>query len=480
MTTTVRTNYAKNPNAQTLSSYFSINSGTGGTSNVTWNSGVGFDGEAGFIRSAWTVATSSISGGVTYTQTGLTQNTQYTHSIHVRSSKNQTLRMTAQYQNSSSVNVGSLNLGTGVAVTADTWYRLQMTANGGAAVDRVVLKVEAMTGGSNWANGDTLDSDGVLIEVGPSLGTYFDGDYVDGAGVEYLWTGTANDSTSTATTYIPTLTLLHKSDAPCDRVEVTVTDLQPSVHNVTIWRTADGIRRPVRGVRKVDVVGSDFFVDYEAPLGRLLTYEIEMISGFGYGSDTEPATITVNAAQGWIQDPLDPGSAQRLIANDVGETGDAMLMDPSIKKIEYPATVAMFDISGSNEPVALLGPRKLAAGIPFEISTNSDAAAEGLRDLIKQTPLILIRPLPEWSAALPGVCYTAAPTPVELPINEANGGHLIEWRFETPLIAAPTNPVVIPTWTYEDWAALWATYQTAQTALTGDSYLQVKKSPTGA
>lgn len=479
MSTVVRTNRATNPNAAAFTSGFQNLPGTGGTSSVSHNTGVGYDGTTGFVRTTWTVGTSAISGGIQYNQTGLSAATLYCHSIHVKASKTQTMRLTAQYQNSSSVNVGSVFNGTGVAMTAGTWYRLFVTGTSGAAVDRVVLKAEAMTGGANWANGDTLDSDCIVIETGSSLLPYFDGDYQDGAGTEYLWTGAVDASTSTASTYIPTFTLLDKHDAPCDRVEITVQDLQPSVHNITIWRTVDGRRAPVRGVRKVDVVGSDFFVDYEAPLGRLITYEMEILSGFGYGGDTEASTITLTATSGWMQDPLDPGSAIPLLADDPGQTGEAMLMDASIKKLEYTSASALFEIVGTDEPVALLSNRRVPSGIPFVIQTNAESAAADIRALIKQTPLVLVRPLAEWAAGLPGACYTAAATIVEAPINEAAGGDLIEWRFETPLVAPPTMKIVIPAYSYEDWQAEWTTYQQAQTALTGDTYLAVKKSPTG-
>ena len=60
------------------------------------------------------------------------------------------------------------------------------------------------------------------------------------------------------------------------------------------------------------------------------------------------------------------------------------------------------------------------------------------------------------------------------------GGRLIEWKFDTGLVAAPKMNVVVPVWTYQDWQDLWPTYQGAATAHAGKTYLAAKRSPTGA
>lgn len=480
MSVTTRTQRATNGNVSAAGTNWSFVAGTGGAGSGARNTGTGYDGLAGFWRSTWTTATTALSGGFSYLQTGLSASTAYTHSVYVRASKAQTVRLTAQYQNSSSSNVGSAVNGSNVTLVANEWARISVTATSGLAVDRVVLTAAATTGGSNWANGDTFDGDCLLIETGSVLDYFFDGSYADASGVDYAWTGTADASTSTATLYTPLLTLLQKSDDPCDRVEITIADLQPAENFVTLWRIADGKRRAVRSYRNVSIIGSDFVTDYEAPLGRLIEYELEILSGPGTGGPTDTATITVTATSGWIQDPLDPASAVRLHATDPLESGDLTLQDDALKQLEMPAEVSLMQILGDDEPMALMGQRMVQRGIPFSLATNAAQAATDIRNLIKQTPLLLVRPLPAWAAALPGLCYVAPPTPVELPVTEAWGGSLIKWKFETGLVKPPTMDLVIPVWTYQDWQDLWTTYQQAQTALSGDTYLQVKKSPSGA
>lgn len=475
MSVTTRTNLATNPSCATAATNYSSTPGTGGTSVGGYNSGAGADNVAGFFRVTWTAATTAIGGSANYLQTGLAANTAYIHSVYVRSNKAQSIYLMAQYQTSASANVNAVQ-SSAVVLTPNVWTRINIAGTSGASVDRVVLSATAS--GSLWAVNDTLDMDCILIETGSTLRGYFDGSYPDGNGIDYQWTGAANGSTSTATTYVPVLALAYKSDAPGDRVEVTITDLHPSTHSVTLWRTADGERNAVRNYRRVEVVGSDFFTDYEVPLKRLVNYELEVLSGVGLGGASTEASITVNATKGWIQDPLDPTSMIPLLADD--NVGEPTLMDSAIKQLEYTAEMSIINILGSNTPIALMSNRMKANNVPFHMSTNAAQYARNLRELLKQAPLLLIRPLPEWSAGLPGLCYVAPPTAKELPINEAWGGTLTEWHFDTGLVAAPTMKVIVPTWTYGDWQALWSTYQQAQTALAGKTYLAVKKSPSGA
>ena len=58
-------------------------------------------------------------------------------------------------------------------------------------------------------------------------------------------------------------------DAPCPRVGLTITGLGIGDSVVSVWRTADGERNPVRGARRMVAVDSDYLIDYDAPLGAL-------------------------------------------------------------------------------------------------------------------------------------------------------------------------------------------------------------------
>ena len=173
--------------------------------------------------------------------------------------------------------------------------------------------------------------------------------------------------------------LLHD---PTDRVEVTIEDLIPTTHSVTVWRTSDGKRRALRGYRGVEIVGSDFVVDYEAPLNQLLTYELEILTGEGTGGPIAQATTTLTPAtvHGWIQDPLDPQSAIKVYAV-AGPAGEPTLLPSAMATLDYLANVSIMEIMGSDEPVALLGQRMLAGNVPFHFFTDAAQQSTDLRNL---------------------------------------------------------------------------------------------------
>lgn len=477
MAVTVTTNRATNPNVATASTNWAFVAGTSGAGSGARNSGTGYDGAAGFWRSTWTTATSAASGGFTYTQTGLSASTQYTHAVWVRASKAITVRLTSQYQTSGAVNTGSATNGTAVALAANTWTRISVTSTSTSTSDRVVLTAAASSG--LWANGDTFDGDLMTIVTGSTAVTGFDGSYTAGLGYTYAWTGTANASTSTATLYDPVLALVAYTDAPCARVEVTITDLPPTANRVTLWRTADGLRRRVRSYSDIEIIGSDFTTDYEVPLNRLVTYEIEVLSGISVGGPDGSASITVTTPDGcgYIQDPLNPDSAIKVYA-EAGPAGEPTLLPGALSKLQYHLDADLIPIMGWNEPVGLLGQRMVQSNVPFDMFTDAAQQATDLRNLLLTAGMVLIRPGADWGNSLPGLCYIAPPDPEELPIGVTFGAEYTEWKFTASLMAAPTMNLVIPFWTYQDWQDLWATYQAAQTTYSGKTYLAVRRSPT--
>lgn len=482
MSVITRTNLATNPSAASTTNFAAV-AGTGGTAAVAFNAGVSYTG-TGFCRVTWTVATTAISGGISYTQTGLAATTQYTHQMWVQSSVTQKVALGAQYRNVSHTNVGATTNSSIITLTANTWTQLTVTATSGAAVTEVVLTAFATTGGSNWAIGNTFDGEAVCIETGATAGLYFDGSFANGLGVLYNWTGTANASTSTAVAYIPSITCVVKNDAPCDRVVVTVADLTPFDNVVNLWRTADGQRRAVRGVRGWTVNTSNAVTDYEVPLGRTVSYDLEVLTGPSAGVATPTTNVTVTqpgAPHGWMQDPLVPSSAVPLYG-DVGPSGEAGLDDSAVKNVDFNASITMLEIQGSSDPIALIGQRLSGSNISFDMTTDSATHAGELLTLLRQAAPLLIRPLPTWAVALPGLCYMAIPKESYLPENEAWGGTTIHWSLTGDTVAAPTSNVLVAVFTYTTVAAIWTTYQQAQTTLSGlgRKYLDVLKSPSGA
>lgn len=275
-----------------------------------------------------------------------------------------------------------------------------------------------------------------------------------------------------------TISVVAKTDAPCPRVEVTITGLVSSSETVNVWRTADGKRQAVRGGRRRTVVGSDALIDYEAPLGRVLSYDLEVLTGPDALAVVPTATVTVLSSTWWIQDPLVPSSAIPLHVAKQDSTAP-YLAAAAVKSLEYGASVTLVPILGSTDPVALMGNRTIAGNVSFDMFTNLASVTTQLRNLIQQTPLLLVRSTGLRNDGVPALAYFSAGKPVEQPVTVAFGGTLTTWKLTGDLVAAPTMNVLVPIWTYGNVAALWTTYQQAQTTLAAKTYLDVLKSPSG-
>ena len=107
---------------------------------------------------------------------------------------------------------------------------------------------------------------------------------------------------------------------PCPRVGVTITGLGVGASVVSVWRTADGERSSVRGARRLPMSDASYVVDFDAPLGRPVSYEVEVISGPSGPSRVTSSSVTVNATTGWLMDPLIPQTAVPVIGGAGDET----------------------------------------------------------------------------------------------------------------------------------------------------------------
>jgi hypothetical protein len=226
------------------------------------------------------------------------------------------------------------------------------------------------------------------------------------------------------------------------------------------------------------VNGSDFVVDYEVPQARVVSYDLEIVSGPNVGSVTPTQTVVVDSGSWVIQDPLTPGTAMPLAVTKQDSTRP-YLTAAAVKQLEYNASVSIIPILGSPDPVALMGQRLSASNVSFDMFTNMAQLTTQLRNLLMQAPLLLVRPNGTRNNGIPGLAYFACAKPVERPVTVAFGGTLTNWGLAGDLVAAPTMNVLVPVWTYGKVAALWSTYQQAQTALAGKTYLDVLKSPSG-
>lgn len=265
------------------------------------------------------------------------------------------------------------------------------------------------------------------------------------------------------------------TDAPCPRVGITITSLGVgSASVVSVWRTADGERSPVRGARRASMTDSAYVIDYDAPLGRPITYEVEVISGPVGANRVTSSSVTVDSATGTIMDPLIPQSAV-TITKRMLPTGEATFTVEAMKKLDYAADMQLFKILGSNKPMALFGQRMAAAGVDVSLITDAAEQNTRLRNLFTTTGQVLVRVPASWGDVLPGSWFAAVSTVSEVP----HGGALTTWEMVGDTVAAPAIRVMTALFTYGDVDILLDTYQQKQDFMAGKTYLDDLKNPLG-
>jgi hypothetical protein len=94
------------------------------------------------------------------------------------------------------------------SLTANVWTRISYTTTAPVNAAYAVIYSD-QDGGTAWVAGDTLDGTGLLIEKSDTLNQY----YVGLGDFTYVWTGTANASTSQQKAFIPASTTASNGSA---------------------------------------------------------------------------------------------------------------------------------------------------------------------------------------------------------------------------------------------------------------------------
>ncbi len=174
-------NMAVNPS---MASTSNVSSAGAPGSNAVVATG-GFSGNS-FVRRTFSAAGT---GGLYFNPvTAVTPGTSYTASAYVRSSISASIRVNIEWKAGGSI-IGSQG-GSFAAVGPSGWTRISATGTAPATADRVTLTTYAS--GSPWAANDYQDIDAGMLTEGSSLTSYADGDSAN-----WIWNGTAHNSTST-------------------------------------------------------------------------------------------------------------------------------------------------------------------------------------------------------------------------------------------------------------------------------------------
>lgn len=174
-TPVLMTNIMADPSADGTS-FISV-AGTGGAAAGQHMTGGGYAGD-GYWRTTWSTGSSDVAGGIIASgDNTAVGGKSYSAGVWARCSKNQTVIVQVQFVNSDGVVIGSRN-GPATDITANTWTRVRTSFLATAPVGtvRARLYVRAVTGGTVWQAGNTLDLDALMLVEGSYLPDYFPGE----------------------------------------------------------------------------------------------------------------------------------------------------------------------------------------------------------------------------------------------------------------------------------------------------------------
>lgn len=275
-----------------------------------------------------------------------------------------------------------------------------------------------------------------------------------------------------------------RGDGPWADITVTGLSLAGSAV-LTLWRsTPGGERVPVRGGRNLEAIDSLNLIDYEVPLARPVTYEVEVVSGPDTGAVIAPASVTVASSCGYVHDPLDPSVVVPVWATRA-PSGQPVLAGTAWRELTRSADVSVHNVLGSRLPVAIGGQRRAPSGVDLSMLTDAETQNTLLRNMVDGASVLVVRGLPAWlGEAWPAVAYVALPEVVESPLKSGRaaagaGSYLTRWTLQGSVVRATTARVLIALFTYQDVQDFFATYSQKQLSAGGGTYLDDQKKPLG-
>ncbi|MFF5791137.1 hypothetical protein ACFY5D_03720 [Paeniglutamicibacter sp. NPDC012692] len=329
-----------------------------------------------------------------------------------------------------------------------------------------------LTNGTVNSPGDWIDLDAILLEPSATPGTYFDGDTPADATYAYSWTGAPHASTSIAE-YAPYYTqaeAVTEAGKP-PRVNLTINSI-PGEQVIRVGRTAGGDTTIVPGARRkrgsVAMVVPDLF----PALGVPTTYTV-YVGTQAVGQ----ATLTVESDTAWLQDPIHPDQAVPVHGSSGGD-GVLKLTSESLQSVSYAVTGTEHKVMGGRYGVVVGSDRGAAEGITLTTSSYDRDLDAAVRELVKDTPILVFRPIPGMHP-LPPVCYLHAAF-TDLPMTTHWGGPLGRFSLAGNLVQAVLSAFRSGLATYADVHAVLSGYTYGDVAAlhAGKQYLDVHKDPT--
>lgn len=250
--------------------------------------------------------------------------------------------------------------------------------------------------------------------------------------------------------YAPTLSAFVDA-SPCPRVEVYFATLPTGTATVTVTRLAERREFKVRGAVRAATAGTLSRFDFEIPLGVPVVYRGECFdaAGMSLGFTTEAEITLPENPQTWIHNPIDPSGAVLVDVDNL-----------SAQELTYQVEGELVRPQGRRVAVVVSGSRRGLVDVPLKISTDTEAQAEKVRELLggydRDVPAVLCVRAPR-QLRIPRTLFTGTLEIGERPVNAHLDGQLSEWTMKINEAAPPAPALIVPLLRRRDIRAAFAT-----------------------
>lgn len=241
---------------------------------------------------------------------------------------------------------------------------------------------------------------------------------------------------------------------PAPYVDVSASSFDVGSVSVTVWRIVGGRSYPVRGLVGQSASGSVSGRDFEAPLGVVSSYRVQMLDADGglvAWSATVDATLPPAVGGFWVHNPLDVSTSLFLpiLYGDAGV-------------LSRPIDVETFRVVGRSAPVALFNPRHALEQLVLDTYTATDAEALafdalfGGYDDLATIPILCFRtPL---KLRIPPTFFGLVKAPQQLPFDVHTGGTIARWSLVADEVSPPPTALIETQLDYADFTGFYADY----------------------
>lgn len=235
--------------------------------------------------------------------------------------------------------------------------------------------------------------------------------------------------------------------------------------SVTVYRIADGTSEVVRNANNTAASSSFTVVDYDAPIGIVVSYTAENFDASGVSQDVSPvATITLTSTSMWIHDPLAPANNAEI---KLSGTYDVVLGANSFTQVTrgYDATITK--VLGKTRPTMQFYGQKGYENLTFELITTVYGTAV-VAALLATNPVLVRFPLNFKN--LPtriNAFISASQEPLTWNLEDSP---ITLWSLKLDEVEPQSLGIVYSVFSYSYWSGKYATYTAASAVYGSNTY----------